>query len=331
MSIHFVEHDTITDKVEFTRALQQAHWEESARNKHIMVLSPAVEVYRRIEQSGGLFAVIAYDGADIVGYSVNIISQNLHYSHLTMANNDLIFVAPSHRTGRTGMRLIDETERVAAKRGARMMLWHAKEDTPLARILPRTGCKVQDILFSKELAPSKFRMFGHFDVAAARDEALASDLWNVFTLRQDTPDSPHRDTRSIILREPDANYLNEDIVFNMLEARDTIAVLELPAVRDLCAAACQRLNVRELGRVMLVELKPGGQIPQHVDGGDYAAHYDRFHLPLLSEDGNAFWCGDENIHMKPGELWQFDQHTSHAVFNHSKVPRVHLIIDATRE
>lgn len=331
MSIHFVEHDTITDKIALTEALQRAHWEESARNKHLMVLAPALELYARIEQSGTLFAVIAYDGDEIVGYSVNILTTNLHYSALTMANNDLIFVAKAYRTGRTGIRLIDETERVAAKRGARLMLWHAKENTPLAKVLPRMGCAVQDILFSKELPRQNFQLFGSFDVDAARDEALASDLWDVFTMRQDEPDSPHRDTRSIILREPDADHLTPLIVFHMIECRDTIAVHDLPAVRDLCAAACARLRVKELGRVMLVELKPGGHIPAHTDEGDYAEHYERFHLVLTSDEGNVFHNGADSLHMKPGQLWKFDHHQPHAVDNNSSTPRIHLIIDATRE
>ncbi len=216
MSITFVEHESITDKVALTEALQAAHWEESARNKHLMILNPAIELYQRIEAGGALFAVIAYDGDQIVGYSVNILSQNLHYAALTMASNDLIFVAKSHRTGRTGIRLIEETERVAAKRGARMMLWHAKENTPLAKVLPRMGCSVQDIIYSRELAPSNFQLFGSFDVAAARDQAIASDLWDVFTMRQDEPDSPHRDTRSIVLREPDSDLLTPAIVFDMI-------------------------------------------------------------------------------------------------------------------
>lgn len=330
-TIHFVELDTVTDQLAAATALREAHYQELATDKKLMVLDPAVEIYRRIEAAGNLFVLMAYDGDEMIGYSVNILATNLHYAGLLMCQNDVLYITPSRRAGRTGIRLMDETERVAAKRGARMMLWHAKEQTALARILPRRGCKVQDILYSKELQQSNFRMYGTFDVGQARDEALVSDMWDLFTARQDTPGSAHHDTRSIILRGPACEVLTNDIVFNMIECIDTPAIEWLPATRDLCATACARLGVKELGRVMLVELAPGGHIDLHVDEGAYAAHYDRFHLPLQSDAGNWFMNGPEQLHMKPGELWQFDQHTEHEVFNKSTTPRIHLIIDATRE
>jgi hypothetical protein len=155
MAITFVITDKISDKLEITAELQREHWEETARNKHLMVLDPATEIYAAIEREGGLFAVLAYDGEEMIGYSVNLLSVNLHYSSLYMATNDVLFVAKPYRVGRTPMRLIDETERVAAEYGARMMLWHAKEDTALSQILPRRGCKVQDIIYSKELYPTE--------------------------------------------------------------------------------------------------------------------------------------------------------------------------------
>jgi hypothetical protein len=327
--IRLIETDRVADVIDLSTALQQEHWEEIARNKHLMVLAPDVDKYRLIEQAGKLFAVLAYDGDEMVGYSVNILDNNLHYRDLVQAQNDVLFVKQSHRAGRLFMRLREATLRMAAARGARLMLWHAKEQTPLADILPRLGCKVQDIIYSEELAASNFRLFGQFDIDVALKEAHGSDLWDVFTLRQDTPGSPHHDTRTIVLRAPAATEWSHDVIFNTIEAEDTNAVEHLPAVRDLCIAACERLGVKELGRVMLVELAPGGHIDSHFDDGAYAAHYERFHLVLESDEGNTFTNGAESIHMKPGQLWQFNHRAEHEVTNGSGRPRIHLIIDAT--
>ena len=327
--ITLIETDRVADVIDLSTALQQEHWEEIARNKHLMVLAPDVDKYRAIEQAGKLFAVLAYDGDEMVGYSVNILDNNLHYRDLVQAQNDVLFVKQSHRAGRLFMRLREATLRMAAARGARLMLWHAKEQTPLADILPRLGCKVQDIIYSEELAASKFRLWATFDVAAANHAQVISDLWDVFTARQDAPGSPHHDTRCIVLRGPVGDLLTNDVIFNEIHSVDTGAVEHLPAVVDLCRAACERLGVKELGRVMLVELAPGGHIDRHFDEGAYAAHYQRFHLVLQSDVGNTFTCGTETIHMKPGELWQFDHRTEHEVRNASASPRVHLIIDAT--
>jgi hypothetical protein len=151
--ITLIETDRVADVIDFTTALQTEHWDEIAKNKHLMVLAPDVEKYRAIENLGKLFAVLAYDGDEMVGYSVNIIDNNLHYRDLIQAQNDVLFVKPTHRAGRLFMRMRDATLKMAAARGARLMLWHAKERTPLAYMLPRLGCKVQDIIFSEELAP----------------------------------------------------------------------------------------------------------------------------------------------------------------------------------
>lgn len=332
MPISIVHRNVITDKIEETTALQREHWDEIAKNKHLMVLDPDVEQYHMLEQAGRLFAVLAYDGDEMIGYSVNILSVNLHYSSLLMAHNDVLFVKPTHRAGRLFMRMRDATIAEARRRGARLMLWHAKEGTPLAAILPRMGCSVQDIILSEELPASKFQSFGTFDVGPAAEEQEQCGMWDLFTARQDTPGSAHHDTRCIILRGPDvpdgAAY-TPAVAFNVIESRDwKTSIADLPLVASLCIAACDRLRVKELGRVMLVELKPGGHIDRHFDDGAYADHYDRFHLVLQSDEGNTFTCGDETIHMKPGELWKFDHRSEHEVHNGSDRPRIHLIIDA---
>lgn len=128
------------------------HWDELAKNKRLMVLNPDVDRYAALEQAGLLLAIGAYDEAgEVVGYSVSFIGTNLHYKDLVYAHNDVVFISKPYRKGRLGLQLLRETERRAKERGARMMIWHAKENTPLAAILPRLGYGVQDILLSKEI------------------------------------------------------------------------------------------------------------------------------------------------------------------------------------
>jgi GNAT superfamily N-acetyltransferase len=147
-----IEQTTIADKIEQCTALQDEHWHESARNKHLMVLKPDVERYAALEAAGALLGLVAYDDHDaIIGYSVNILSRHLHYSDLNCAHNDVLFISAAHRQSPLGLRLIRETERAAKARGAHLMLWHAKETTALSAILPRMGCKVQEIIYTKEL------------------------------------------------------------------------------------------------------------------------------------------------------------------------------------
>lgn len=128
------------------------HWEESARNKQVMVLKPDWDNYFNLENSERLVTLAVVDEQDkIVGYSCNIVNKHLHYADLVVAYNDVLFLDKSCRNSSIGLRLIKETEKAVKAAGAKLMLWHAKEDTPLDKILPKMGCKVQEIIYSKEL------------------------------------------------------------------------------------------------------------------------------------------------------------------------------------
>lgn len=142
---------TIADKIEHVPGLLEAHWHESARNKHLMVLKPDMARYQALEAAGSLLSLVAYVDDQIVGYSVNIVTPHLHYADLLCAHNDVLFIAKEHRETPLGLKLIRETERAARARGANLMLWHAKPGTALSAILPRLGSKVQEIIYSKEL------------------------------------------------------------------------------------------------------------------------------------------------------------------------------------
>lgn len=132
-------------------SLLAEHWHEVAKNKHLMKLAPQVEKYAKLEAEGALLCLFARSGEVIVGYSINIITPHLHYGALTIAQNDVIFIHPVFRPSSLGLRLIKATEEACADAGAQIMLMHAKEDTPFAKILPRKGYGVQDIIYSKEL------------------------------------------------------------------------------------------------------------------------------------------------------------------------------------
>ena len=61
----------------------------------------------------------------------------------------LLFIKKEFRGSRAGLRLIKETEIHATSLGCKLMLWHAKENTTLAAILPRLKYGVQDIIYSR--------------------------------------------------------------------------------------------------------------------------------------------------------------------------------------
>lgn len=131
--------------------LLEAHREELATNKGLMVLSPNRDAYEDIEQHGSLLCLVARAASgQITGYSVCMLGRHLHYD-MVYAHNDVLYVDPAHRKGRLGLRLINETEARAKARGAQFIIWHAKPDTALAALMPRLGYRLQDLILSREL------------------------------------------------------------------------------------------------------------------------------------------------------------------------------------
>ena len=131
--------------------LFEEHYEEIARNKQIMKLKPNYHLYEALNSTGWLFIYVAMQDDVCIGYSMNIMMHHLHYADLRIAQNDILFVKKEFRGGRLGLRLLKATEDHARSEGCKLMLWHAKENTALAKLLPKLKYGVQEIMYSKEI------------------------------------------------------------------------------------------------------------------------------------------------------------------------------------
>lgn len=162
--------------------------------------------------------------------------------------------------------------------------------------------------------------------------ALHPALWDVMTVRQDFEGSPHRDTRCIVLRGPrtldPAAAMSDTECVPYLPAAAMLADVVGPLLAALAEAAF--LEQGTTGRIMLVELKPGGEITPHRDEGTYAKAFSRFHICLSGV--SAFYCGrgkeTDVAYMAAGDAWWFNHREPHRVIGIGARPRVHLIVDA---
>ena len=176
-----------------------------------------------------------------------------------------------------------------------------------------------------------FHKINEFDIKHLL-ENLKEEHWKAITLRQEHPGSAHGDTESIYLRW--SASMDVKSVFSDLDAVDYPHLDMLPEFKEVLQWIFYEVGGEQLGRAMIVKLKKDGYIEQHVDEGDYADHYDRFHLCLDAEPECDFMVqhGDSPLHfettnMLPGELWWFDHKKPHCVDNGSGRDRIHLIVD----
>jgi len=151
------------------------------------------------------------------------------------------------------------------------------------------------------------------------------------TLRQDTPGSPHRETRAIFLRGPDDPTVTR--WFEDLPHGDYPDLVHWPEMQALLSAICGALRQppTALGKAMVVELKPQGSIAWHVDEGAYAVRHNRYHVALTTNPGAVLLSGGEQAHVPVGALVAFDTAVLHSAVNVGSTPRIHLIVDCRKD
>ena len=82
-----------------------------------------------------------------------------------------------------------------------------------------------------------------------------------------------------------------------------------------------------LSRSRLMRLEGRHDVPLHSDINSHWWSRVRIHVPIVTTPDVIFHCGDQKVHMAPGEVWIFDSWKMHTVVNPSGHTRVHLVID----
>ena len=82
-----------------------------------------------------------------------------------------------------------------------------------------------------------------------------------------------------------------------------------------------------LSRAKIVCLPAGCRVYPHIDRGDYYRLRTRYHLVLRSAKGSWLKAGNEEVRMREGELWWFDNKQIHEAVNDGDQDRIHMIFD----
>jgi outer membrane protein assembly factor BamB/orotate phosphoribosyltransferase len=162
------------------------------------------------------------------------------------------------------------------------------------------------------------------DVAPLLEEVRSREEdWLVDTGRQNKI-RVQRDTNTIFLSSavprPDL-HINEN-----QETRLTSIAKNFPRALAFMTEFAQEMDC-QLSRATIVRLKPNSQVFRHIDEGSYYFLRDRFHLVLQSPAGSVLMSGGEEVRMREGELWWFDNKQYHESYNESGGWRVHYIFD----
>jgi len=152
------------------------------------------------------------------------------------------------------------------------------------------------------------------------------ELWKQITARQNATGSAHKDTECIYVRGPltmSIYYVIWDTGSYDYPSMDYLK----PALLPLLKPILEKLQVTEMGRVFVVNLKPCGHVTKHNDQGKYADTFSRFHLVLKSNKHCYQTCGDEKQKFEVGDVWWFNHKKDHTAHNVGTTDRVHIIFD----
>jgi len=156
--------------------------------------------------------------------------------------------------------------------------------------------------------------------------ASIEGAWDIQKGRQDKI-AVQREAKSIPIRGLRKSKIAGRAKIDVHESRYTTISKKLPRVCNFLEKFAQDWG-GELSRAKLVLLPPGNRVYAHIDRGEYYWVRERFHLILQSgEQGSWMLTADEEIRMKTGELWRFNNKGMHEARNDSEVDRIHFIFD----
>lgn len=167
---------------------------------------------------------------------------------------------------------------------------------------------------------------GSIDLQPFLQEIAGVDgAWDEATGRQDKI-PVQREALAIPLRGLRKSAINARKRRDVHESRWTSGSLKYPTARAFLKAFAEEQDCI-LGRAKIVCLPAGKRVYPHIDRGEYYRVRGRYHFVLRSAAGSWMKTENEEVRMKEGELWWFDNNKMHEARNDGDQDRIHMIFD----
>ena len=167
------------------------------------------------------------------------------------------------------------------------------------------------------------------DVAPILAELEAApDLWNENPDRTAAEGSPHAGVPDVWLRFFPRETLTSPESFRT-EGRCVFypAWHRLPSLHRIAFDLMHALRCTEMGGALITRIPSGGRVLPHDDRGSFHAEFFDVKCYLILA-GNARCintCVDEEVNMRPGEIFTFNNLDSHSVENNGATDRITAI------
>lgn len=120
-------------------ALFKEHYEEIAERTDVIELDPDLDRYKALENAKILEVHTARDGDKLVGYSVWMVVNHLHYKKSVTASSDILYIHPEYRKGLLGYKFLKWTIEEIKTRSPQRILFHMKPFLDYGHLVERLG------------------------------------------------------------------------------------------------------------------------------------------------------------------------------------------------
>jgi len=113
-----------------------SHWEDMGE---ICELTPNYEHYKKLEELGLAYSLIALNEEELMGYVIFFITPHHHHSNTLWAYSDILYVTPEYRGGTVCKRLLSHAEEKLREKGVDVIIVGMKDKKRFDALLEKIG------------------------------------------------------------------------------------------------------------------------------------------------------------------------------------------------
>lgn len=154
------------------------------------------------------------------------------------------------------------------------------------------------------------------------------ELWDRDTERMTVPDSPHAQSSDMWLRfRPRAELTSRQSFAEPHFAAFWPAWHALPGLHPIVFHIMAMLGAVYLGGILMTRIPAGCKILPHIDRGWHPEfNATKAYVILKANERCVNHCLDEQVVMRPGEAWLFNNLITHSVDNDGDSERIAMVI-----
>lgn len=167
------------------------------------------------------------------------------------------------------------------------------------------------------------KLLGHIDITDMVDKANSLDWENLKVTKPIMTGDIDPVYMIILFSMPD----KQNLLLPRLVVKPDLLNLFKDDIIKVQSIVDEHFTNLEPKRIVINKFFAGREIFEHVD---FMYHYEntkRVHIPIITNDKVTFTFPDCTVHMKEGEVTEFNNNIAHSAVNESEHDRVHLIID----